>query len=181
MSQIDFHRVPTRDHRPRTTSNAARNPSRFGGALSRRHRIILSLIVGLITFFYGPINSFTQFGPIPAQASGIATKFNILDPRSLVVPDTPRNAVGSPASNSGTSPQPGKLVHPAPMSMTAGSVTLDPGKPTQFIGSDGRFEVDVPNGAVTPADVAAAGGQLNLSVRQVAPASGGTGGGSGRD
>ncbi len=64
--------------------------------------------------------------------------------------------------------------------MQRGLLTLDPMTPSQFLGSDGRLEIDVPAGAVTSTDLATAGGQLALSVKQIAPPSGGTGGGSGR-
>jgi len=56
---------------------------------------------------------------------------------------------------------------------------LDPTKPASFVGSDGRLQVEVPTGAVTAADVSAAGGALALQIRQIAPASGSTAGGSG--
>ncbi|MDQ6712735.1 MAG: hypothetical protein M3Z28_06040 [Candidatus Dormibacteraeota bacterium] len=64
--------------------------------------------------------------------------------------------------------------------MQPGLLKLDPITTSRFQGSDGRLEIEVPAGAVTSTDLAAAGGQLSLSIKQIAPASGGTGGGSGR-
>lgn len=58
-------------------------------------------------------------------------------------------------------------------SMKPGLLTLDPLKATQFVGSDGRLEIDVPAGAVTSDDVAAAaGGTLALRITEIAPPSG---------
>ena len=63
--------------------------------------------------------------------------------------------------------------------MKPGLLPLDPAKAAQFLGSDGRLEIDVPAGAVTANDVAAAGGTLALRVTEIAPASGSNAGGSG--
>lgn len=74
---------------------------------------------------------------------------------------------------------------PAPMSPTTGItmpqglLPLHPDAAATFLGQDKRFEVDAPAGAITPADQAAAGGALQLAIRQVAPASGSSAGGSG--
>ena len=59
-------------------------------------------------------------------------------------------------------------------------VDIDPALGGHFAGSDGRLEVSIPAAAVSPADVASAGGKIGLLVRQVEPPSGSTGGGSGR-
>ena len=72
-----------------------------------------------------------------------------------------------------------RLIHPAPPAMSPGTLTLDPSSPVQFVGSDGGLQVDVPTGAITSSDIAAAGGRLGLLIRQIAPASGGNAGGSG--
>jgi RHS repeat-associated protein len=63
--------------------------------------------------------------------------------------------------------------------MSSATLTLDPNTASQFVGSDGGFQVDVPTGAVTSSDVALAGGRLGLLIRQIAPASGSSAGGSG--
>ena len=71
----------------------------------------------------------------------------------------------------------------APVTMIApllNTGALVPGVPTQFIGNDGRLEVDVPADAVTTADVLADGGSASLLVRQILPPSGANAGGSGR-
>ena len=59
------------------------------------------------------------------------------------------------------------------------TVTLDPSKPGRVTAAGSPLEVDVPAGAVSASDVAAAGGGMSLLVRQVAPPSGGSAGGSG--
>jgi RHS repeat-associated protein len=63
--------------------------------------------------------------------------------------------------------------------MQPGLLALQPGKAVHFLGSDGRLEVNVPAGATTAADLSQAGGQLNLKITQIAPASGSNAGGSG--
>jgi RHS repeat-associated protein len=63
--------------------------------------------------------------------------------------------------------------------MRPATVPLDPSKPAHFASSDSALELDVPAGAVSTADMSAAGGQMSLLVRQVLPASGGSAGGSG--
>lgn len=74
---------------------------------------------------------------------------------------------------------PSRLTHSAPPSMQRGELALNPNRPMRFVGSDGRLQIDVPSGAINAADVASAGGRLSLVVRQIAPASGATAGGSG--
>ncbi|MGE5334390.1 MAG: hypothetical protein ACM3N4_06795, partial [Nitrososphaerota archaeon] len=56
---------------------------------------------------------------------------------------------------------------------------MQAGKAAHFVSSDGQFEVAVPSGAVSAADLAAAGGKLNLQISQIAPAGGSSAGGSG--
>ena len=57
--------------------------------------------------------------------------------------------------------------------MKPGLLKLDPNNPTQFVGSDGRLEIDVPAGAITAADVApVAGHTLGLRITEIAPPSG---------
>lgn len=112
--------------------------------------------------------------------NNVSAKLNLMDPRSLATPDIHRSAPSAQSATPSQTRPPGRLRHPVPMPMQPGSINLDPLKSSHFLGSDGRFEVDVPEGAVDAADVTAAGGQLTLSVRQIAPASGGTGGGSGQ-
>ena len=63
--------------------------------------------------------------------------------------------------------------------MSAATLTLGPISAVHFVGSDGGLQVDVPTGAITSSDIAAAGGRLGLLIRQIAPASGGNAGGSG--
>ncbi|HEX8919814.1 MAG TPA: PA14 domain-containing protein, partial [Chloroflexota bacterium] len=77
--------------------------------------------------------------------------------------------------------KPGTARPPMPHAFAAlpREVAADPAGFT-FLSTDGRFEADVPAGAVTAQDLAgAAGHQEKLRVTQFAPASGGTAGGSG--
>lgn len=50
---------------------------------------------------------------------------------------------------------------------------------TKFVSTDGSLEIDVPSDAVSSADLAADGGETNLFVRQVLPASGSSAGSTG--
>src|SRR6266852_329644 len=59
-----------------------------------------------------------------------------------------------------------------PVSMPPATITLT-GQPQQFTGKDGRLEIDIAAGTVTPAALLSAGGSIILSIRQVLPASGG--------
>ncbi len=57
--------------------------------------------------------------------------------------------------------------------MKPGTLKLDPNNATQFVGSDGRLEIDVPAGAIAASDVAAvAGHTLGLRITEIAPPSG---------
>ncbi len=57
--------------------------------------------------------------------------------------------------------------------MPPAKITLT-GQPQQFLSKDGRLEIDIAAGTVTPAELLSAGGTIILSIRQVLPASGGT-------
>src|SRR6266568_2586770 len=59
-----------------------------------------------------------------------------------------------------------------PVSMPPAKITLT-GQPQQFLGKDGRLEIDIAAGTVTPAELLSAGGSIILAIRQVLPASGG--------
>lgn len=157
---------------------------------SSRHRVrrvLLALIALAIAAPGGPLS---VVEPIAAQASGVTLNrppTSAASRTSSVIPPQPTHAsapapVRTPVpagSSPAKPPPPGNLFHSLPMPMKSGLLKLDPLVASQFVGSDGRFEVDVPAGAVTPADMATAGGQLYLALRQVAPASGSSGGGSG--
>jgi hypothetical protein len=65
------------------------------------------------------------------------------------------------------------MAHGFVPTMQPGVLTLDPNNATQFLGSDGRLEVDVPAGAITADDLAAvAGHTLSLQITEIAPPSG---------
>src|SRR6266849_3716166 len=57
-----------------------------------------------------------------------------------------------------------------PVSMPPATITLT-GQPQQFRGRDGRLEIDIAAGTVTPADLLSAGGTITLAISQVLPAS----------
>src|SRR5713226_1836951 len=63
--------------------------------------------------------------------------------------------------------------NPNPQLMPPATIPLT-GQPQQFRGRDGRLEIDIAAGTVTPAALLSAGGSIILSIRQVLPASGGT-------
>jgi hypothetical protein len=71
------------------------------------------------------------------------------------------------------------IPHPVPLPMRPATIVLSPNRAIDFLGSDGRLEITIPAGAVTAADVAAAGGVLRLKVQQILSASGSNAGGSG--
>jgi hypothetical protein len=103
-------------------------------------------------------------------------KPNLFDPRSNASSVT--RAPAAPTSTGGRAAPPPQ---PAPVpAKVLGPLALDPATGGRFQSGDGSLEVDVPSGAVTAAEVAAAGGGMSLLVRQVAPASGSSAGGSGR-
>ena len=73
----------------------------------------------------------------------------------------------------------GPIGRPSPHAAKPGSLALDPSRAATFLSGDGALEIDVPAGAVTSQDVAAAGGSLALQVSQVASPAGSSAGGSG--
>ena len=155
------------------------------------HALRLGLVLALVTLLLGSgLASFAEAGagaaPV-AFAQGIAAsqgKPNLFNPKT------------SPALKS-VSPQPafgrGKTANAKagpPQSLRRNNVTtMRPAlipltsatQATTFLSNDKRLEVDVPAGAVSASDLAAASGSggLHLQVTQVAPASGSNAGGSG--
>src|SRR6266851_10057845 len=59
-----------------------------------------------------------------------------------------------------------------PVSMPPATITLTE-QSQQFLGKDGRLEIDIAAGTVTPAELLSAGGAITMSITQVLPASGG--------
>ena len=60
-----------------------------------------------------------------------------------------------------------------PVSMPPAKITLS-GQPQQFLSKDGRLELDLAAGTLSPAQLLGAGGSITLVITQVLPASGGT-------
>jgi YD repeat-containing protein len=109
--------------------------------------------------------------PAVAQAAAAQGKPHHFDPHTgtksvIHLPPAPKLPPFTPLK------QRPPMAHGFVPAMKPGSLTLDPTKDTQLVGSDGRLEIDVPAGAVTAGDVAAAGGTLALQVREIAPPSG---------
>lgn len=149
--------------------------TRFG--LRQASRSFL-LALGLMVALSGALADLQQLGPLPAYA-GATQQPNRFDPRNGASSIShPKSS--APLSTAPETPPPGSLItRPAHVTMKAGTAAIDPTAGAHFKGNDGRFEIVVPPGAVSPADLSAAGGQLNLVVQQIAPPSGGSGGGSG--
>src|SRR5262249_8868248 len=58
-------------------------------------------------------------------------------------------------------------------SMPSEKITLT-GGPQHFLGKDGRLEIDIAAGTLSPVQLLGAGGSITLVITQVLPASGGT-------
>src|SRR5260221_6924540 len=156
-----------------------------GAIVRTRLRSIGTAIVLTIVLFTGTFSPFASagFGIQPSVANAAALnatggKPNHFDPTSGTksVTHLPP-AANLPAFTPEHARPP--MVHGFTPSMKQGLLVLDPAKDTQFRGSDGRLEVDVPAGAVTTSDVAAAGGTLAVRLTEIAPASESNAGGSG--
>jgi len=144
-----------------------------------RDRLVVVLL--FITVLMGPNGVLTNL-PIshatPRGALGSPGQPNLFDPTQGA------NSVlwKPPAGRSDPNwqpPPPQTLGHTLPPSMQPGTLALRPGVDTQFLGSDGRLEVDVPGAAVSAADLTQAGGALTLQITQIAPGAGSSAGGSG--
>src|SRR6266536_1037796 len=154
------------------------------GRLSRwaaRRRQVGCLGIGLLL----SLSAFGLSGALPgvgttAQAAGSAGSAtpSRFDPVSRAT--SPESApAAQPAGASGQGTVCAHTRRPAPPAGRPATVGLDPAQPAHLTSADSGLDVDVPAGAVTPADVAAAGGKMSLLLRQVVPASGSSAGGSG--
>jgi hypothetical protein len=122
-------------------------------------------------------------GSTPRGAKGTPNTFGDYLKRLQAAAAKPRHlaqaSAGGPTIKAGTLSAPAPLQRPFRPSMKEGTLPLVPGQAASFTGSDGALRVDVPAGAVTSADVAAAGGTISLRIDQVASGSGASAGGSG--
>jgi RHS repeat-associated protein len=171
----------------RSTLQWRRSAEQSAAPLSLRRRlrtagISFLLAVTLLAGANGPLATGLGFGaPALAHAQGLANKGkpNVFDPHSQTnsinhfLPAQPTSGKAATLST------PHNVIRSTSFPMQPGTLALDPSKAGHFKGSDGRLEIDVPAGAITPADAAAAGGGLSLRITQIAPASGSAGGGSG--
>lgn len=127
------------------------------------------------------------YGSVTASAAPAAAR---------VTKRQPNRFAPTSRAHSATNPPPTSRAKPANVTMgTSGSqmrsgsdmavsmqpalIPLRPSTSSHFMSSDGALEITVPAGAVSTDDVAAAGGTLDLLVRQVLPASGSNAGSSG--
>jgi RHS repeat-associated protein len=140
--------------------------------------MISGLGVGLLAW----LCTFAMNGAFPAlggaaQAAGPAPP-NRFDPTTRAASVA---AAHPPPAASATVPRtsPSKIRPPMHVNPQPATIALDPAKPVRLATSDAAVQLDVPAGAVSARDVAVAGGSMSLLVRQVAPASGGSAGGSG--
>jgi hypothetical protein len=138
-------------------------------ALGAAALVVSQVVSGLSVGFTGPLTAAaSSSGP-----SGHPNRFSAASAMKSVnhLPPPPAPPTGPRPADSGP------RIPKAPM--PASLVPLDPASGARFVGSDGVLELTAPAGAVTPADVKAAGGGLSLLVRQVLPGSGSNAGGSG--
>jgi len=150
--------------------------SRYGKRQLQRATIVVIL---LLTVLCGPLSLLSSLGIFPTFGQNSQGTPHHPDPQFGTKSVPPRIKTPAPPPPNTPVPPVQKLTRKLPMPMKPGKLALSPTAPAQFLGSDGLLEVDVPAGAVTAADVAAAGGALSLQISQIAPASGSIAGGSG--
>ncbi len=144
----------------------------------RQFRLLPTLVVtmAIVSGLVSPVPATNLFSVKAATASPGSP--NLFDPTTRATsinhlpPQPTANVVPSP-------PGPPQMRNTSAFSMVPANVTLTSGLATDFVSSDGRFEVSIPKAAVSDADVTAAGGTMTLSIRQVDPESGSNAGGSG--
>ncbi len=144
----------------------------------RRKLVIILLVLTVLVGPNGPLSILSVAQASPQTALASKGKPNRFDPTQDAHSVSHQHPTGHSYPNWKPHP-PQPLSHPLPPPMQPGSLVLTPGKATQFLGSDGRLEVDVPAPAITASDAAQAGGRLTLLITQIAPASGSSAGGGG--
>ena len=146
----------------------------------RTHARLAALLLLLASGILGPLaqNAETLFPTAAAHGLSAQGKPGPLDPHAGAT-SINHQPPGATPRVTRASDTPAPMSPPSGITMPQGLLPLRPDAAATFKGKDGRFEVDVPAGAITTADQAAAGGALQLSIRQVAPASGSSAGGSG--
>ncbi len=149
----------------------------------RRVATSVALALGIFITTISPPGSLPLLGrqadAAPSANHASAQHPNIFDPR------TRTNSVTRARPRPAASARPGPVTpRPFKRDLSTGfaplRLRLDPVHGGRSVSADGAVEVDVPPGAVTRAEVSAAGGSMTVLVRQVLPASGGSAGGSGR-
>jgi RHS repeat-associated protein len=149
-------------------------PGLVSGRLTAKH-LSLALVASLLSFAFA--GAVPAMGAAP-RSTAVTAVPNRLDPTSRAT-----SVTGAPAPRpvTGVAKRTGPG-HAQPVSTAAvqpSTAALDPAKASHVATADGALEVDVAAGAVSAGEMSAAGGAMSLLVRRVAPAAGGTAGGSG--
>src|SRR5215472_12218953 len=146
----------------------------------KRGRQMAGLCIGLVLSFSTLPARIAYAAPARPVHAASSDRPNRFDPATRATSARPGPAPAtSPAPAGGRAAGPH---HPLPLAGAGAqpaTLLVDPSKPGHLTSSDSALELDVPAGAVSAADVAAAGGSMSLMVRRVLPASGGSAGGSG--
>ncbi|HEV2235913.1 MAG TPA: hypothetical protein VGR57_04545, partial [Ktedonobacterales bacterium] len=164
-----------------------RHETRTGlGTWLRRVGIPLLLALTLLASANGPFAAGLGAGhPAIAHAQSQGGTPNTFDPRKLASDAAALQAAHDaslhpPAAAAPATPPTPHPIHAIHLAAPLATVALSATQPTHLVTSDSRLTVDVPVGAVSTSDVAgAAGGKLQLTVRQLLPGSGSAAGGSG--
>ncbi len=150
----------------------------------REHARWAMLLLLVLSGILMPISQDASiFFPV-ASAHGLGTQStkptpNRFNPHADATSVAPPAGFGKGKTANAPAGPPQSLKRAGSFSMQPGRLALSADHATTFKGSDGRLEIDVPAGAVTGDDLAAAGGYISLRISQIAPASGSSAGGSG--
>jgi hypothetical protein len=147
-------------------------------ALTRRlNGFFLAAIVGILI----PVST----APTAAVAASVTTtnpsKPNLFNPasHSRSIKHSPPLSPVTPSASAPDSSSGDMKCKIGSFPMLPARVALGPSTANHFVSNDGRLSIDLPSGAVSPAQVVADGGATSLLIRQILPASGSNAGGSG--
>src|SRR5262245_34642377 len=150
--------------------------SKFGVSSCVR-KVLLTPLLALVLFGTQALTGAATGFAVNALVAVNKAQPNRFDPKSAATSILHRPQTS--AAKSAPAPMPYTPPRRIAVAMQPARMPLDSVQGAHFVGSDGVLEFDVPAGAVSAADVSAAGGSMSLLVRQVLPASGGNAGGSG--
>lgn len=155
------------------------------GNHGQRHEVSRRLVAILVA---ASIIVVVSISAIPVTGIKFALAANSPGKPNLFNPTTQSKSTNhlppqTPANHTAVTPIPSG---PSPMGCSASAFPMQPATiglsasaPSHFDSNDGRFTVDLPAGAVSPAQIGADGGKTSLLVRQILPASGSNAGASG--